>query len=334
MSGGGGSGSDGGNDMEVSGMEAAVSKEKGIHTHADTRVQSTSFSPGGGGDRHPGTGPSVDKGGVHYTGPTMGPDYNTGTVENFRTVDYTDEKGVKKTKLVSGAYTDAEIEKGVTKYGESLDQVGAGQYMTKAQQYSTGLIEKDPKTGKDVQGRYKVNENTGQIERADMTFAEHWANAPEAIRTSPTLRFLYASGKNIGEWMGKKNFKGYNEAGMSTDPYGFLKGDSSRFEKDSRGIIGGGDNESRQIMNQLAPSAPYTVAGTTAPQSSVAGNWYKNLGSQTNNGFGFSFAKSYAAAKTKQAGILGNPSPVGWLAVNQSPFYNFLKARNLDKGIL
>tara|TARA_R100001594_G_scaffold11362_1_gene25848 strand:- start:674 stop:1639 length:966 start_codon:yes stop_codon:yes gene_type:complete len=321
MSGGGGSNS-GGNDMEVSGMEAAVSKEKGIHTHADTRHQSTSYSGGDGGNNV-----SVDKGGPHYTGPTMGPNYNTGTVENFRVNPTTG-------KITGGAWSDSEIEKGYTDEGEKLDQVGAGQYMTKAQQYSTGLIEKDPETGKDVQGRYKVNENTGQIERADMTFAEHWANAPEAIRMSPTLRFLYASGKNIGEWMGKKNFKGYNEAGMSTDPYGWLKGDSSKFEKDSRGIIGGGDNESRQIMNQLAPSAPYTVAGTTAPQSSVAGNWYKNLGSQTNNGFGFSFAKSYAAAKTKQAGILGNPSPVGWLAVNQSPFYNFLKARNLDKGIL
>ena len=322
MSGGGGSSSDGGNDMEVSGMEAAVSKEKGIHTHADTRHQSTSYSGGDGGNNV-----SVDKGGPHYTGPTMGPNYNTGTVENFRVNPTTG-------KITGGAWSDSEIEKGYTDEGEKLDQVGAGQYMTKAQQYSTGLIEKDPETGKDVQGRYKVNENTGQIERADMTFSEHWANAPESIRMSPALRFLYASGKNIGEWMGKKNFKGYNEAGMSTDPYGWLKGDSSKFEKDSRGIIGGGDNESRQIMNQLAPSAPYTVAGTTAPQSSVAGNWYKNLGSQTNNGFGFSFAKSYAAAKTKQAGILGNPSPVGWLAVNQSPFYNFLKARNLDKGIL
>ena len=320
MSGGGGSNS-GGNDMEVSGMEAAVSKEKGIHTHADTRHQSTSYSGGDGGNV------SVDKGGPHYTGPTMGPDYNTGTVENFRVSPTTG-------KVTGGAWSDAEIERGYSDEGKKLDQVGAGQYMTKAQQYSTGLIEKDPETGKDVQGRYKVNENTGQIERADMTFAEHWANAPEAIRMSPTLRFLYASGKNIGEWMGKKNFKGYNEAGMSTDPYGWLKGDSSRFEKDSRGIIGGGDNESREMMNQLAPDAPYIVAGTTAPQNSVAGNWYKNLGANQNNGFGFSFAKEFAAAKTKQAGILGNASPVGWLAVNQSPFYDFLKARNLDKGIL
>tara|TARA_R100000781_G_scaffold27578_3_gene20517 strand:- start:330 stop:1289 length:960 start_codon:yes stop_codon:yes gene_type:complete len=319
MSGGGGGSGNGGGDMEVSGMEAAVSKEKGIHTHADTRIADYSFSPGGGDG---GAGGSGDHRTSLKTGPT-----EPVKVENFRISPTTG-------KVTGGAWSDSEIEKGYSDEGEKLDQVGAGQYMTKAQQYSTGLIEKDPETGKDVQGRYKVNENTGQIERTDMTFSEHWANAPDAIKMSPTLRFLYASGKNIGEWMGKKNFKGYNEAGMSTDPYGWLKGDSSRFEKDSRGIIGGGSDESRQIMNQLAPSAPYTVSNTAAPQSSVAGNWYKNLGSQTNNGFGFSFAKSYAAAKTKQAGILGNPSPVGWLAVNQSPFYNFLKARNLDKGIL
>ena len=42
MSGGGGSGSDGG-DMQVSGAEAAVSTEKGISTHADTRVSRDSF---------------------------------------------------------------------------------------------------------------------------------------------------------------------------------------------------------------------------------------------------------------------------------------------------
>ena len=328
MSGGGGGSGNGGGDMQVSGMEAAVSKEKGISTAADTRVSQTSFSPGGGGQ-----GQSVDQGGVHYTGPTMGPDYNTGQYSDVGLK--TDASG--KTTLqanVNRDWSDSEIEKGYSDEGEKLDQVGAGQYMTKAQQYSTGLIEKDPETGEDVQGRYRINANTGEFERTDMSFADHWKNAPNSIRMSPTLRFLYASGKNIGEWMGKKNFKGYNEAGMSTDPYGWLKGDSSRFEKDSTGIIGGGDNESRQMMNQLAPDAPYIVAGTTAPQNSVAGNWYKNLGSTTNNGFGFSFAKEFAAAKTKQAGILGNPSPVGWLAVNNSPFYNFLKERNLDKGIL
>ncbi len=48
MSGGGGSGSDGGGDMQVSGAEAAYSTEKGISTHADTRVSRDSFSPGVG----------------------------------------------------------------------------------------------------------------------------------------------------------------------------------------------------------------------------------------------------------------------------------------------
>ncbi len=320
MSGGGGSSSDGGNDMEVSGMEAAVSKEKGIHTHADTRHQATSYSGGDGG--------SQDKGGPHYTGPTMGPDYNTGTVENFRVSPTTG-------KITGGAWSDSEIEKGYSDEGEKLDQVGAGQYMTKAQQYSTGLIEKDPETGQDVQGRYKVNENTGELERTDMSFADHWKNAPDSIKYSPTLRLLYASGKNIGEWMGKKNFQGYNEAGLKTNKYGFLTGgDSSKFNRGPTGIIGSGDNESRQMMNELAPEAPYIVSGTTQPTNSPAANWYQSLGNTKTSGFAFSFANELKAAKTKQASILGNPSAVGMLAVNDSPFYNWLKTNNLDKGIL
>ena len=36
--GGGGSGNDGSNDMQVSGMEAAMSTEKGISTHAESKV--------------------------------------------------------------------------------------------------------------------------------------------------------------------------------------------------------------------------------------------------------------------------------------------------------
>tara|TARA_B100000214_G_scaffold370815_1_gene346089 strand:- start:510 stop:1373 length:864 start_codon:yes stop_codon:yes gene_type:complete len=96
--------------------------------------------------------------------------------------------------------------------------------------------------------------------------------------------------------------------------------------------VGGGEGD-RDVMNMIAPAAPYIVGGTT-PQESQAAKWYASLGTTQNNGFGFSFANEFAAAKQKQAGILGNPSPVGMLAVNNSPFYNFLKDRNLDKGIL
>ena len=45
-------------------------------------------------------------------------------------------------------------------------------------------------------------------------------------------------------------------------------------------------------------------------------------------------ASEYAAAKAKQQSILGSPTPIGQLAVNDSPFYNWLKERKLDKGIL
>ena len=94
----------------------------------------------------------------------------------------------------------------------------------------------------------------------------------------------------------------------------------------------GGDN--RDFMNYIAPEAPHIVGGTTK-QDSVAAKWYASLGNNNNNNaFGFSFQKEYDAAKQKQAGILGSPSSVGMLAVSNSPFYNFLKERNLDKGIL
>ena len=96
--------------------------------------------------------------------------------------------------------------------------------------------------------------------------------------------------------------------------------------------VGGGEG-GRDAMNMIAPAAPYIVGGST-PQESQAAKWYASLGATQNNGFGFSFANEFAAAKQKQAGILGSPSPVGMLAVNNSPFYNFLKERNLNKGIL
>ena len=308
MSGGGGSGSDGGNDMQVSGAEAAYSSEKGISTHADTQVSDRSFS--GGGD-----------------GPSYG--YGEGKVDPGFQQANTSSRADTSTVGIAAPdtnYSDSEIEKGYTDEGEKLANVN-GTYMTKQQMYNTGIIEKDPETGQDVQGRYTVNPNTGELERADMTFSEHWANAPEAIKLSPTLRFLYASGKNIGEYFKNKNFQGYNEAGLRG-----VKGNAALG-------YGVGTQESllttdaerdSNIMRDLAADAPYIVSGTQKPDS-VAANWYKNLGSGGNE---FFFSKGYADAKAKQQSILGNPTAVRYLAVNESPFYDWLKTNSLDKGIL
>ena len=163
-------------------------------------------------------------------------------------------------------------------------------------------------------GESRWNPETQSMERVtNKTFAEHWRNAPESIKYSPTLKFLYATGKNVGEWAKNKDWS------VSS---------SNNFESS------GGDNES-QMMRDVAPHAPYIVSGTTKPTNSPAANWYQGLGNSSLSGSNvFSMAAEYEAAKAKQKSILGSPTPIGQLAVNDSPFYNWLKERGLNKGIL
>jgi hypothetical protein len=308
MSGGGGSGSDGG-DMQVSGAEAAVSKEKGISTHADTRISRESFSPGGSN--------IGDKGGVHDTGPQLGPDTST-------------------VGMAAPTHSSSEVEKGYTDKGDKLYNV-SGTYMTKSQMYSTGVVEKDPETGKDVQGRYRVNPNSGEFERADLSFAEHWANRPNAIKFSPALSLLYAGGKNISEIFKNKNFKGYNEEGLITGTSwksggsGGSGGNGQYVEGSSRGDQGMSES---QMMHAVSPHAPFIVSGTTAPSTSASANWYNTLGGSGTNPTGFNLFTEYAAAKAKISKTLNTSSSVGQIAVGNSAFFNFLKDNSLNKGIL
>jgi hypothetical protein len=88
-------------------------------------------------------------------------------------------------------------------------------------------------------------------------------------------------------------------------------------------------NVGRDEINNLAPMAPYAVQGTT-PLPSVAQKYFDELP----QGNGLSFQAAYDAAKTKVNQTLGNPSAMGLLAVNESPFYDFLKIRGLDRRIL
>ena len=315
MSGGGGSSSDGGggNDMQVSGMEAALSSEKGISTNAESKTGSTRGYEGS------------DAG---FAANDNTPDTsNVGSVQNFRVNPNTGT-------VISGAYSDAEIERGYTDQGEQLSNVN-GTMMTKGQQYSSGVVERGMvdgvQSGSDETGRYTVNPNTGQLEKADMTFSEHWANAPDALKFSPTMRFLYASGKNIGEWSTKKGFKGFNEAGErgklsnATDYYN----DRSNNNSLETTI----DGNERDRMNTIAPHAPYIVSGIAPPSSSPAANWYSNLGTTSTNNSS-NIGLQYANAKQAVAKTLSNKGALGMLAVNDSPYYDWLKTKSLDKGIL
>jgi hypothetical protein len=327
MSGGGGSSSDGGggNDMQVSGMEAAMSNEKGISTHADTRVQHDSFTRGS--DTHGGN--------QNDNTPVYQSNYANQDLETQQEMDA--QLGADTSTVGIAApdtnYSQSEIEKGYTDDGQILSNVN-GKYMTKQQMYNTGIVETDPNTGQEVMGRNTINPNTGELEKADKTFSEHWADAPDVLKFSPTMRFLYASGKNIGEWSNKRGFKGYNEAGArgklgnATDYYI----DRSSGSDDIKNLVGGGDNE-RDRMNTIAPQAPYIVSGIAPPDSSPAADWYANLGkTSTNNSSNIGL--QYANAKQAVAKTLSNRGSMGMLAVSDSPFYDWLKTKGLDRGIL
>lgn len=327
MSGGGGSSSDGGggNDMQVSGMEAAMSNEKGISTAADTRVQNDSFTRGS--DTHGGN--------QNDNTPVYQSNYANQDLETQQEMDA--QLGADTSTVGLAApdtnYSQSEIEKGYTDDGQILSNVN-GKYMTKQQMYNTGIVQKDPNTGQEVMGRNTINPNTGELEKADKSFSEHWSDAPESIKFSPTMRFLYATGKNIGEWSNKRGFKGYNEAGArgklgnATDYYIDRSGGSD----DIKNIVGGGDNE-RDRMNTIAPHAPYIVSGIAPPSSSPAANWFANLGSTSTNNSS-NIGLQYANAKQAVAKTLSNKGALGMLAVSDSPYYDWLKTKGLDKGIL
>lgn len=108
---------------------------------------------------------------------------------------------------------------------------------------------------------------------------------------------------------------------------GLLDGSNSNFFKNTVGQ----SMSDRDTMNTLAPLASYIVS-ETAPDVSQASKWYNSIGENTESTF--NFAKSYADAKTKVTNNLKNHGPLAQLAVSDSPYYDWLKKKNLDKGIL
>jgi hypothetical protein len=92
-----------------------------------------------------------------------------------------------------------------------------------------------------------------------------------------------------------------------------------------------GDGNNFNISEAIA-SAPSIIQGNTQ-QPSVAAAWYKNLG--TTSGWDpFSTNSLFANARAKQQSILGTATGIGQIAVNESPFFNFLKDNSINKGIL
>jgi hypothetical protein len=99
---------------------------------------------------------------------------------------------------------------------------------------------------------------------------------------------------------------------------------ASAYTQDS----GGGDSSSGLYIQQQAAAPTQTISGVQI--ESPAQKFY-NQQQQTGQ---LSFQSDYDKARQQVNGLLGSPSSVGLLAVNESPFYGFLKSNNLNRRIL
>ena len=303
--GGGGSGNDsGGNDMQVSGMEAAYSNEAGISTHAESKTGST----------------------AGYTGS------DAGWAANDNTPD-TSTVGIAGGNVNSDDEYDEPDRNHYSQTQKDIRNVNKN--LAKNDQIDTKMSKEEyDKFNKDLNKYYGTeNERYEPYGRAgkgtvNLTFKEHWDNVgmqSPTMSKSPALRFLAASGRNINEYL-RSDYGTSKYAGPGTDSGGLL------------GSFGGTSGtqvstQDREIMRNIAPEAPYIVSGIAKPSNSPAANWFNNLGNTSTSG-GFDLATEYAAAKNAVSQTLNNRGPMGMLAVSDSPYYDWLKTKNLDRGIL
>ena len=301
--GGGGSGNDGSNDMQVSGAEAAYSNEKGISTHSESKTQSKSTGSGapGGGDKD-----------MYYSAP------DTSTVGITGGNVFSDDEYDEPDK--------AHFNQTQKKINTLNKKIGDVPKMSKEQydQFNEDLNKYYGTENKKYEPYGRAGEGT-----VNLSFKEHWDNVgmqSPALKFSPTLRFLAAAGKNVGEYL-TSDYGTYKYGGPGQDSGGLLGGFGS-------GGSGQVSSQDREIMNNIAPEAPYIVSGIAKPTNSPAANWYNGLGNTGTNPGGFDLATEYANAKSAVAKTLNNKGPMAMLAVNDSPYYDWLKTKSLDKGIL
>ena len=321
------SGSDsggGGNDMQVSGAEAFYSSEPGISTAADTRVSNTSFSRS--------NDEIVGRNEIDYVDNQGNLRTTTiGTGEGQVDPGLAQARLGADTSMVGAGvetYSDREIERGYTDEGQALANVN-GKYMTKAQMYSTGIIAKDPETGEDVMGDYTVDPETQEIVQnpATMTFAENFQSLPNYLPL--TARFLMAGGKSLSNYMDRSKFMGFNEAGqrglLGNAALGYGQGRDSNVPMSN---FNTGDSD-RDVMNRIAPDAPYIVNPNLTRPNSVAQDFFNNMNMTQGSPLSSDLQRDYNNAKNSVNSILGIVAPNQQFGYSTDP-YGGLMASNLS----
>jgi len=375
--GGGGSGNDGSNDMQVSGMEAAMSTEKGISTHAESRV-----GPSQSQRDNDGYSSMDNEEQAAYDAKYSAPDTSTvGMASDSSFKDAQPPPGVSQAfdyeteayqgdvnidagygpgKITSAVY---DAKTGKTNIEQTVGIIDTATYQTaNLQAYldSPDVSDKDKVStlnalqalsNSNVKSSKLNNVMGGQdtkdfvVENLDLALgniknqtknSKYTSLIDENARTAKQqldddgLIGVIKQGGIIGTAVNQLTDHFKNNKALKTLGYTgkVIKegGPSGRGTDLLTGVQSQGD---RDAMNQLAPSAPFITTGTQQPDS-VAAKFFGNSA----NKFKFSFQNEYGKALARQKTLLNKPSAVGLLAVNQSPFYNWLKDNSLDKGIL
>ena len=287
--GGGGSGNDGSNDMQVSGMEAAVSKEKGISTYADTRVSTSSFNQNNDYS-------SQDNEEQSVRDLTLGPDTST--------VGMASDLGMSQTQL------DRATAKNI------VDLVDSGVNVNDAISGKTSVERvlggKGPFTARVLGEILTPFANAANTKRRS-----NWIEGTDKFGM-PRARDFYIQHK-----------RAYNPNAVlvkGTPEYNFLE-DSGYFK--SLETPEGRPDDGNTY---------YDVAEDVKLVENVASNRFDSVAAKffgkSADKFKVDFQNEYKKALANQQATLNKNSGVGLLAVNQSPFYDFLKKNNIDKGIL
>ena len=302
---GGGGGPPGGGDPGMSYSAPTGRQDREGAASSQTYSAPDRGGPPGGGDP-----------GMTYTAPAPTPDRNT----------YDEWATVIDTPEVIPTVTSENVSKEPV-YADRIQRISTGEEpgyraqdsqpfgLSKEEAYRQGKITVDQRDADPVLTAPEERDLT-----RDLTFAEHWNLAPDALKYSPTLRLLWATGANLGEWSKRRGVNvwdwGSGESNISPAPD----------RGDGQGATG----------TVSAAQSNFITSGQITPSNSVAANWYQSLGtgSASGNSGAFNLASEYAAAQQKVKQTLGTPSAVGMLAVNDSPFFDFLQKHNLTKGIL
>ena len=198
----------------------------------------------------------------------------------------------------------------------------------------TGFYTTEVKVGPSASAKQDVNEFRKQAQYAisPMSDPKNRAIAMGLSLLMPGLGTMFSQYKT-NTALGYSASNAWNNiTGKATDFISqFTKGTAPTNTNTKDGEGGVSSTVREQVINNILNVQK--AAGV--PKSQLITNyWYSSLGNTSPSGFTFSFQKQLNEAKAKQNIILNNSSSVGQLAVNQSPFFDFLKTSSLNKGIL